>query len=101
MAVNTDQVSVHAYGSGNVTTSAYTTLIAATAVSCGRIAISDTSTKLLKLAIGDADSEIDICQCPVSGIVVIPVYIPAGSRISIKAIDATATTGYNVVSLLA
>lgn len=101
MAVNTDQVSVHAYSGGNVSTLAYTELIASTAVSCGRIAITDTSTKILKLAIGDAGSEIDICQCPVSGMIVVPMYIPQGSRLSIKAIDANATTGYNVVSLLA
>ncbi len=100
MAVNTDRVSVRSCASVNVTTSAYSTLIASTAISCSALGITDTSTKILKLAIGEAGAEIDICQCPVSGSVVIPYFIPAGTRISIKAIDANATTGYNITSVL-
>lgn len=100
MAANTSQVNVLSYGSTNVSTSAYTTLFASTAISCGKIQILDSSTKILKLAIGAAGSELDICTIAVSGCIIVPYYIPAGSRISIKAVDANATTGYNVVSLI-
>lgn len=100
MAVNTNQVNVKSYASGNVTTSDYTTLIASTAISCGRLQIIDSSTKILKIAIGSAGNEVDICTIAVSGCTIVPYYIPIGTRISIKAIDATASTGYNVLSLI-
>lgn len=100
MAVNTTQVNVLSYSSTNVTTSDYVTLFASTPISVSKIQILDSSTKILKVAIGASGDEIDICTCPVSGTVIIPVFIPQGTRISIKAIDASATTGYNVVSLL-
>lgn len=100
MAVVTDRVNVLSYAGTNVTTGAYVTLIASTAKATAHLEITDTSTKILKLAIGAAGDEIDICSVPVSGTVVVPYWIPKGTRISIKAIDATATTGYNVLSLL-
>lgn len=100
MAVNTNQVNVLSYASTNVGTSNYVTLIASTSISISKLEILDTSTKIIKLAIGDSGNEIDICTCPVSGTIILPMYIPAGSRISAKAVDANATTGYNVLSLL-
>jgi hypothetical protein len=36
----------------------------------------------------------------VSGCVIVPYYLPAGTRLSIKAVDASATTGYNTLSFL-
>lgn len=92
-------INVLAYATTNVTTSAYVTLVASIPA-CSKIQILDTSGKILKLAIGAAGSEIDICTCPVTGSIVVPTYIPAGQRLSIKAIDASATTGYNAVSFL-
>lgn len=100
MAQDHTRVNVHSYSSGTVTTSVYVTLIAATAVACNKLEIYDSSTKILKIALGSAGNEVDICSCPVSGIAVIPYYIPKGSRISIIAVDATASTGYNVLSLI-
>ena len=100
MAANTSQVNVLSYSATNVTTSGYVTLFASTSISCGHLEIIDTSGKIIKFAIGPAGSEVEICTCFVSGAVVVPVYIPAGSRISVEAADANATTGYSVVSLL-
>lgn len=92
-------VNVYSYAS-NVTTSAYT-LLFTTTVPCSSLEITDTSTKLLKLATGLSGSQIDICSVPVSGTVVVPVgFLRAGTPIWIKAIDATASAGFNVVSLL-
>ncbi len=99
-AANTTRVNVLSYGSTNVTSSAYVELVAATPFPVSRIQVSDTSTKLLKIATGAASSEVDIVTCPISGSVLIPYQIPAGTRLSIKAIDATASTGYNVVTFL-
>jgi hypothetical protein len=100
MAANTSQVHVTVYSSTNVSTSAYTELFSSTPIACSKLEILDTSTKILKLAVGPDGSEVDICTIAVSGTIVVPYYIPQGSRISIKAIDATASSGYNVTSLL-
>lgn len=92
------------YSSTNVTTSAYVTLIGSTLIPCSQIMITDTSGKLLKLAVGGVGAEIDLFQVPVSGTVVINLQalsvIPLGSRVSLKAIDATAATGYHVTTLI-
>lgn len=100
MAVDTSRVNVHSYASVNVTTGAYVEIVASTPSSFGRLEILDTSTKILKIAIGEAGSEIDICTAPVSGSLIVPYFIPQGSRLSIIAVDASATTGYNILSLI-
>lgn len=100
MAANTSQVGVLVYATTNVTTGAYVALFTSTSIPTARIQILDTSGKILKIAVGPAGSEVDICSTAVSGSVTIPYYIPSGSRVSIKAIDANATTGYNVTSLI-
>lgn len=93
-------VSSLSYSSTNVTTSAYVTLVASTPITVSRLQICDTSGKVLKLATGDSGSEADLCTVQVSGCVIVPVYLIQGIRLSIKAIDASATTGYNTVSFL-
>lgn len=97
--VNTSLVAVHAYASANVTTSAYTTLIASTAINVSSLEVCDTSTKLLKIATGAAGSETDRMTVFISGCVTMPLFIPKGTRISIEAVDANATSGFNTVSL--
>lgn len=89
------------YAATNVTTGAYVTLIAVTSVSCGTLVIVDTSTQLLKIAVGAAGSEVDLCAFQGNGTpVVVPAYLPSGVRLSLKAISASATTGFNTVSLV-
>lgn len=91
---------VLSYTTTNVTTSAYVTLAASTSVSCGHLLIVDTSAQLMKLATGAAGFEVDVCAFQGNGYpVVVPIYIPAGTRLSLKAISANATSGYNTVSL--
>jgi hypothetical protein len=93
-------VDILSYSGTNVTTSAYVTLDPAIAVSCSKIVIVDTSTQLMKLAVGAAGSEKDICTFQGNGnAVLIPAYISMGARLSLKAISANATSGYNTVSL--
>jgi len=100
MAVTQTQQKITAYASGNVTTSAYTELFASTAAQFSKIQILDTSGQILKIAIGASGSELDICTTPVTGSIVVPYTVGIGSRISIRAVNADATTGYNVISLI-
>lgn len=94
-------ISQLSYSATNVTTSAYVTLSASTPASCSNLVIIDTSTQLLKIAMGAAGSEIDLGAFQGNGTqFTIPAYIPAGSRLSLKAISASATSGFNVVSFL-
>ena len=99
-AVNTSQVNVFSYSSTNVTTSAYVTLVSSTPIAVSKIQICDTSTKLLKIASGSAGNEIDLFTVQISGCVIIPIYLIPGLRLSIKAIDANATSGYNTLSFI-
>lgn len=99
-AANTSQVNVLSYSSTNVTTSAYVQLIASTSTSAGHLEVCDTSAHLLKIASGAAGSETDLFTVQPSGCVVLSIYLVPGTRLSIEAIDANATTGFNTVSLL-
>lgn len=99
-----NSVNTFSYAGTNVTTGAYVTFIASTAIPITEILATDTSGALVKLAVGVAGSEVDLTQMPVSGTVVIPIQsvslVPVGSRISLKAVSATASTGYAAVTLL-
>lgn len=107
MAVNTANVHVLSYSATTVTTGAYTLLFTLSATaplqSCAKLLITDTSGKVLKLAASSTSvdgSQVDFCSVPVSGTLLLPIYLAPGTSVWIKAIDANATTGYNVVSLL-
>lgn len=99
-AVDTARVHAHSYASTNVTTSAYVTLIASTTVSAKAVQVCDTSGKVLKIATGAAGSEVDRFTVQVSGCTVVSYYLAPGTRLAIEAIDASATSGYNTVSLI-
>lgn len=93
------KVNVYSYSSGNVSTSAYTVLLASMPYSSSHLEICDSSGHLLKIATGATGSEMDVASVPISGCIIVPLYIAAGTQISIKAIDANATTGFNVISI--
>lgn len=94
----------NSYASTNVTTSAYVTLSAATRTSFSKVSICDTSGKFLKLASGAAGSEHDLFpfgfDASNGACVVIPTYVPEGTRLSIKALSATASTGFLAIGLI-
>ena len=94
----TTGVNVFSYAGTNVTTSAYVTLVASTPYNVSKFQMCDTSTKILKFATGSAGNEVDLWTNTVSGCVLIPVAISAGSRIAVEAVDATASSGYNTLS---
>ena len=93
-------VAYNAYATTNATTSAYTTLIASTGQPFSDLFVCDTSGHFIKIATGAAGSEVDLSGTPVSSCSYIETgkLIPAGSRISFKALDATASTGGLMVS---
>lgn len=94
-------VSSLSYAVTNVTTSAYVTILASTPVPTSKMIICDTSTHILKLATGSAGNEVDLFTVPVNSCIgySLTTTVPAGTRFSLKAIDASATTGFNTVSL--
>jgi hypothetical protein len=81
------------YSSVNVTTSAYTQLVSSTGSSVSRMDIFDSSGQTLVLATGAAASEVDKFYIFPGGNGQVPISIPSGTRISIKAISANATVG--------
>lgn len=80
--------------SSPVTTAAYVTLIASTAAACSEIFIFDSSGETLVIAVGAAASEVDQVYIVPGGNGPVPLAIPSGARVSIKAVTATASVGY-------
>lgn len=90
----------HDYSGGNVTTGAYTELVADVgATQVQEIEIFDSSGQTLFLAVGAAASEVDQIYIVPGGNGRIPLQIAANARLSIKAVSANATAGEIVVNL--
>jgi hypothetical protein len=87
------------YSSANVTTAAYTQVLASTAAAIKRLQIFDSSGQTMKLATGAGGAEVDILYIPPGGID-IDYEIPAGTRLALKAISANATSGEIDINLL-
>ena len=81
------------YSTANVTTSAYVQLVASTTLQANEIEIFDSSGQTLVLAVGSAGSEVDQVHVFPGGNGRIPLLIPSGSRLAIKAVSATASVG--------
>jgi hypothetical protein len=86
------------YSSSNVTTSAYTQLIASTSAATTYVDIFDSSGQAMILATGAAGSEAILAYIPPGGDQ-IRVKIPAGIRVAYKALTANATSGYLLLNL--
>ncbi len=83
-----------------VTTLAYTQLIASTTATISQLYIFDSSGQTLVLALGAAASEVDKLYIIPGGNGLVPLNIPSGSRVSIKAVSADAIAGEISVSFL-
>lgn len=81
------------YSSVNVTTSAYVQLVASLTNSVNEVEIFDSSGQTLVIAVGGAGSEVDQAYIVPGGNGRIPLAIATSSRVSIKAISATANSG--------
>lgn len=84
-----------------VTTSAWTELIASTAAACQGLMLFDSSGETLELGIGAAAAETRTLLIPPGGLNgFIPLRIPAGTRLSVKAVSANTAAGDLVLTLL-
>jgi hypothetical protein len=83
----------NAYASTNVTTSAYVQIVASLASQASEIDVFDSSGQTLYLAVGASGSEVNKMIIVPGGNGRVPLGIPAGSRISVKAISGTASSG--------
>lgn len=88
------------YSSTNVTTGAYVQLLASTADIVNQINIFDSSGQTLVLAVGASGSEVDQIYITPGGNGTMNLGIPVASRISVKAVSATANVGELDISLL-
>ncbi len=91
------------YSTGNVTTAAYTQLIAAASVTsqANQVEIFDSSGQVMIIAFGGAGSEVDQFYVTPGGNGMIRVKVPVSTRVSIKAKTATANAGLITVNLYA
>ena len=89
------------YSSANVTTSAYTQLVASTTSAVSEVEIFDSSGQGMILATGGAGSETDQIYIFPGGNGRVPLKIAASTRVSIKAKTASATSGYIMVNFYA
>lgn len=84
-----------------VTTAAYTQLVASTSAEINVLDIFDSSGETLVLAVGAAASEVNQIYIFPGGNGRIELLIPAGSRISVKAISANTASGELLINGLA
>jgi hypothetical protein len=93
-SLSTTVLASNNYSSTNVTTAAYVQLIASTSVALTSICVSDTSGSIIKIATGAAASEVDKIYLQGGGTGCYDVAVPSGTRISLRALDVNATTGF-------
>lgn len=80
----------------------YNEIVAATPKRASAIAVENTTDQTVKLAVGAAASEVDIPEYIAPGVAkIISWEIPAGSRLSVSAVVANASSGQFVATLMA
>lgn len=82
------------YSSGNVTTGAWVQIDASTAAAINVICVNDTSGQIMELGTGSAASETRVFLIAQGFSGCIPLRIASGTRLSLRAVTATANTGY-------
>ena len=89
------------YTSGSVTTSAYQTVLGSTSNKCSQLYIADTSGSAMILAVGGVGAEVDQLYIgPGGSDAPYELAVAASSRISIKALDTTASVGRMIITAL-
>lgn len=88
------------YSTTNVTTAAYVQIIASTSAISNQQYIFDSSGQTLVLAVGGVGSEVDQFYIVPGGNGEMNLKIPSGSRVSVKAVSATANAGELNIALL-
>jgi hypothetical protein len=88
------------YSSTNITTAAYTQLVASLGAAANVVDIFDSSGQAMILAVGPSGQEVIQAYIPPGGETQMPISIPAGSRVAYKALTATANSGYLLINFL-
>lgn len=89
------------YSGTPVTTAAYVEIIASTTAITNRMYIQDTSGSMLILAVGAAGVEVPLVYVQAGGFgFPIDLTIAAGARVSLKALDSTASSGAFLATFL-
>lgn len=87
---------------GTITTTAFTTMVASLTKAVKGITITNTSTSDLQLGIGASSSEQVQLVIPGNGASAVPVFYPIalsqGLRISLRALDSSASVGKQVIN---
>lgn len=86
------------YSGGSVTTAAWVQLISSTAAAINLLCITDTSGQVMELGTGTAASETRVFLIAQGFSGCIPLRIAASTRVAIRAVTATASTGYLTIS---
>lgn len=86
------------YSGGSVTTAAWTQVIASTAADISLLCVTDTSGQVMQIGSGAAAAETRVFLIARGSSACIPLFIMAGTRISVRAVSATASTGELVLS---
>lgn len=90
----------HAYSGANVTTGAWTELVAATGDTINELHIFDSSGQTLELGVGAAASEARRFLIPPGGFgAPISLQIASGSRIAVRAVSGNATSGELTITM--
>ena len=97
-AATIKETKYHNYAVQGATTLAWLQLIASTSAVVFQWDVTDTSGQVLELGVGAAGAEVRFALIPAGGGSPFEHRLPAGSRISIKAVDADASTGKLVIN---
>ncbi len=81
------------YSSVNVTTGAWVQVIASTANEVNWLAVFDSCGQVMEIGLGAVAAESRVMTYGPGGIYGVPLNIPAGSRVSLRAISGNCTTG--------
>jgi len=99
-ALDTKFIHRHSYSGVNVTTAAYTQLIASTSSAIKKLQIFDSSGQTLVIALGGAGAEVDKVYIIPGGNGEVECLISAATRVSVKAVSANATLGELVINFI-
>lgn len=81
------------YSAGSVTTGAWVQLVASLSNDVNEIQIFDSSGQTMELGVGGSGSEARQILIFPGGNGPVPIFIPSGSRVSVRAVSATAAVG--------
>ena len=102
MAADTTKVQSVNTASTNIPTNSYVELFSSTPIACSKLGISNNTSSTIVVAVGASGSEVEVCAITKNTFTVLALQsiIAKGSRISLRAVDAAASSGYVAVSTL-